>query len=42
MPQKFELNLGSTHGAPPESDVAPVLLKVELIQLGLAHEKYGV
>ena len=39
-----ELNLGSTHGAPSESEVAPVSLqiKVELIQLGSAHEKYGV
>ena len=38
-----ELNLGSTHGTPSESDVAPECRsKVELIQLGLAHEKYGV
>ena len=37
-----ELHLGSTHGEPSESDVAPVSLKVELFQLGSAHEKYGV
>ena len=41
MRQKFDrvcrnfvvLNFGSTHGVPTESDVAPVSLKVELIQL---------
>ena len=37
-----ELNLGSTHGTPSESDVAQCCSKVELIQLGLAHEKYGL
>ena len=35
------LNLGSTNGAPSESNVAPVSLQVELIQLtlGSAHKK---
>ena len=38
-----ELNLGSTHGAPSESDVLrQCRYKVEIIQLGSAHEKYGV
>ena len=32
----------STHAAPSESDVAPVLLQSEIIQLGSAHEKYCV
>ena len=34
-----ELNLDSTHGAPSESDVAQCRSKVELIQLGSAHER---
>ena len=38
-----ELNLGSRHGVPSESYVAPQCPpKVELIQFGSAHEKYGV
>ena len=37
-----KLNLGSTHGAPSESDVAQCRSKDELIQLGSAHEKYDV
>ena len=36
--------LGSTHGAPSESYVAPVSLqsRTYISQLGSAHEKYGV
>ena len=37
-----ELNLGSTHGMPSESDVAPVSLQSRTYSLGSAHEKYGV
>ena len=43
-----ELNSGSTHGTPSESDARRDQMsrqcrsKVELIQLGSAHEKYGV
>ena len=39
-----ELNLGSTHGTPSESDVALVSLQSRTLYsvLGSAHEKYGV
>ena len=39
-----ELNLGSTHGTPSRLNQMSrqCRSKVELIQLGSAHEKYGV
>ena len=39
-----KLNLGSTHNALSESDIAPVSLQKSYlsVQLGLAHEKCGV
>jgi len=38
-----ERNLGSTHGTPSDDEMSrQCRSKVELIQLGSAHEKYGV
>ena len=37
-----ELNLGLTHGAILDQMLHQCCSKVKLVQLGLAHEKYGV